>query len=160
MQGREGQLQAFLLEPLRAPATALEIIQGPLYPWDDESQLLSKTPVDPGLKDTGWVNPYRATVYPFTPDTLQSAQVLGGNFRRAYLVIQNKGPGNLFVNFGQAADALNSITLVPSQQWEVSGGQDGGSFIMRDSVYVLTDLAGTTGVILEGVAVPVIARVN
>lgn len=150
------ELQAFLLSPLRAPGTALEIIQGPLYPFDDESQLLSKTPVDPGLKDAGWTNPYRLSIYPFTPDTAVSQQVLGGNMRRAYLVIQNKGPGNLFVNFGQAADALNSITLVPTQQWEIIGGQEGGSFIPRDSIYVLTDTLGTTGVMAEGVAVPVL----
>lgn len=150
------QLRELMLQPLRSPATALEIAQQlPPFPFSPAANALARQPVDPGLKDAGWRNPYRTALYPFTPDTANSIQALPANPRRAYLVIQNKGPGNLYVNFNQWADALNSVTLVPSQQWELIGGQAGGSFVPSDAIYVLTDLAGTTGVVVEGVAVPV-----
>jgi hypothetical protein len=148
------ELRALLLQPLEMPGTALEYLTGSAYPWCPEAELLSRTPLDPGLIDEGWSNPYRTTVFPFTPDTVVSQLFVQSNRRRAYLVIQNKGPGNMFVNFGMAADALNGVTLVPTQSWEIIGGEQGGAFVPPDSIYALTDLAGTTGVIVEGVALP------
>jgi len=153
MDSRAALLE-ILLAPMPSAPTALQESQGPLYPFDADAQALSQQPINPGFKDAGWENPYRMALYPVTVDTVLSGMACAGNRRRTYLVINNKGPGNLFVNFGQAADALNSITLVPSQQWELTGGAEGGAFVPRDSIYLLTDVAGTTATIGEGVSVP------
>lgn len=143
------------IQALRAPATALELAQGNPFDWNPAAKAFTQRPIDPGLKDAGWINPYRAVVYPFTPDNVISFQGLPANRRRTYLVIQNKGPGNLFVAFDQAADPLTSVTLVPSQAWEIIGGAAGGPFVPSSAVWVLTDTLGTTGVFVEGVSVPV-----
>lgn len=147
-------LAKILRLPLDAPATALEEVQGAPFPFFPGARLARQRPIDAGLLPSGWANPYKATLYPVTADIALSSQALQANLRRSYLLIQNKGPGNLFVNFSQAADAINSITLVPTQVYELIGGAEGGGFVMRDSVWVLTDVAGTTAVIIEGVAVP------
>lgn len=143
-----------LREPLTQPGSALEEVQGPPFAFNPGANRARQRPIDAGLTSGGWLNPYKATLYPITPDTAVSSQALQANFRRSYLLIQCKGPGNLFVNFSQSADALNSITLVPSQVYELIGGAEGGSFCMRDSVWMLTDVAGTTGIVIEGVTVP------
>jgi hypothetical protein len=147
-------LRELLLLPIDMPGTALEYLRGSHYPFLPDAEALSRQPTDPGLTDEGWSNPYRTAVYPIAPDNVISQLVVQANRRRAYLVIQNKGPGNMFVNFSMAADAVNGVTLVPGQSWEIIGGAEGGAFVPVDSIYALTDTAGTTGVIVEGVALP------
>jgi len=140
---------------LKAAPTALELAQGSPYPFDDDANAARFYPIDSGLDDYyGWLNPYKATIYPVTPDNVNSSQALQANFRRTYLLIQNKGPGNLFFNFGQAASALISISLVANQFGEWLGGGAGGCFVPRDSIWILTDVAGTTAIIGEGIEVP------
>lgn len=122
-------------------------------------------PADPGITVKGWENPYRLTFYPVqVPDqaTDPSIQAIAGNLKRCYLIIQNYGPGNLFINFGQACNVngTNCLTLIGSQVYEQIGG--GGvfpdrnsilvsSFVARDPIFVLADQPGTTAVIGEGV---------
>ena len=151
---RRQLLGAALMTPIVVAGTALDQAQGGMWPFDRDAERARFEPLNSNQRDDGWQNTSKATLFPFTPDTLISSQALQANFRRTYLLIQNKGPGNLYVNFGQAADALNSLTLSPTQVYELIGGGQGGSFVMRDSVWVLTDLANTRGIVLEGVDVP------
>lgn len=151
---RRQALGAALMAPIVWPASALEIVQGPMFPLLPAADRARFQPVSSNQRDDSWQNRSKATLFPFTADTAVSSQALAANFRRTYLLIQCKGPGNLFINFGQAADALNSITLVPNQAYELIGGGEGGAFVMRDSVWCLTDTAGTTGIVIEGVSVP------
>lgn len=148
------------------PQSGIEESQGAPYkflPGDVTERL--QIPGDPGINLKGWVNPYKLTYYGVqVPDQATDVSIVGlaGNFRRSYLSIQNKGPGNLFVNFGVEAnfDGTNCLQLVVTQFFEFVGGggvfPDGNSilatnFVPRDSVYVLSDLPGTTCVIGEGI---------
>lgn len=151
---QSAELLEVLQQPIDMPGTALEFLRGPLYPFHPDAERLSRLPTDPGLSDEGWENPYRTAVYAITPPAVASQLMVQANRRRAYLVIQNKGPGNLFVNFSMAADAVNGVGLVPGQAWEIIGGAEGGAFVPVDSIYMLTDLAGTTAVVVEGIALP------
>lgn len=149
------------------PGTGVEQSQGDPYAGVMPPQVRAKlqVPGDPGINIKGWSNPYKMTFYGFSvPDQASESSIvaLAGNFKRAYLLIQNKGPGNLFVNFGTEAapDGVNCLQLVSTQVYEIIGG--GGvfpdrssplisSFIPRDSVYILSDTAGTTCTIGEGI---------
>lgn len=155
MDRRQVMQAIALAAPFTAPATALEIAQGSPYLGNPAAEAISRRPVTADFSNVLWENPYKSILYPFTPDTVVSTQALAGNIRRCYLLIQNKGPGNLFVNFGAAADQLNSVMLVPGQVYELIGGLEGGAYVMRDSVWVLTDLLGTVGVVIDGFPVPV-----
>lgn len=122
-------------------------------------------PNDPGINIHGWRNPYKATAYGFpVPDqaTASAVRALAGNARRCYLLIQNKGPGNLFLNFGTepSPNGGNCLSLIATQFYELIGGggvfPDGNtslpsSFVPRDDIYVLSDAASTTCTIVEGV---------
>lgn len=155
---RRQQLGAALVAPIVVAGTALEQAQGPMWPFNPAAERARFQPLNSNQRDDGWQNQSKATLLPFTPDTSVSTQALQANLRRTYLLLQNKGPGNLFVNFGQSADALNSITLVPNQAYELIGGGEGGAYVMRDSIWVLTDVAGTTGIVIEGVNVPLVRQ--
>lgn len=148
-----------------APQSGVEQSQGNPYAILPGVTRKLEVPGDPGINIRGWVSPYKLTFYGIqVPEqgVNPSVVALAGNFRRCYLIIQNKGPGNLFVNFGVEADTdgLNCLQLVATQVYEQIGG--GGvfpdrdsplasSFVARDSVYVLTDAPLTTCVIGEGV---------
>ncbi len=150
------------------PQSGVEQSQGYPYPAIPGAARVLETPADPGLSQKGWSNPYKMSFYGRpVPDqaSASSIQALGSNFRRVYLIIQNKGPGNLFVNFGVEASAngLNCLQLVSTQVYEQIGGggvfPDGNStlitsFVTRDSIYILSDAANTTCVIGEGVWYP------
>jgi hypothetical protein len=80
--------------------------------------------------------------------------------------MQNQGPGNVFVNFGQSATApvtagapANCLQLITTQFYEQIGGgsvnMDGfpmpSAFVSPDYVSAITDTAGTTMIVGEGV---------
>ena len=143
------------------PQSAIEQMQGDplatIAPENRGRQLLDQ-PVD----YKGWRNPWKITYFPTLLPAVNAPQMAcNGNFRRAYLIIQNKGPGNISIGFGQAADVVggNSIDLVPGQIYEIIGGgsadRDGrpqpSSFVPRDFVSLNTDQVNTLVVVGEGV---------
>lgn len=112
-----------------------------------------RSPLDPGI---GLPTPlYNGVVGGFFPVTLQTTQsivALIENIRRAYLVIQNLGPGNVFVQFGSAAVAGLTLKLVPSQVYEPQiAGYQGTNCPIRNSVNLIADLANTVAVVGEAV---------
>lgn len=122
-------------------------------------------PLSGGIAYKGWINPFVMRTQGFiVPDQTAnepSIVAMQANFRRTYLLIQNKGPGNLFINFGTACSANggNCFVFVSGQAYEIIGG--GGvfpngdsalaaSFIPRDSIWILSDQPATACVIGEG----------
>jgi hypothetical protein len=154
---------------LPAPATGIDWSQGQVYP-DDIAQDLA-IPQDLGINIEGFVNPYSFTIYTFpvpngaTPDFLSSVRVVPANVRRTYLLIQNQGPGNIWLNFGQDVTIAtvtansNGMLLIQTQFYEQVGGgylnNRGESiphnFVSPDYISAIADQAGTTIMVGEGV---------
>lgn len=148
------------------PQTGIEQVQG--RPYRLEGNLADKlqTPLDPGVNLAGWVNPYSLTQYNVLLQTANAVQAAPANLRRAYLIIQNQGPGNAYVAFGSGAIVAtatapaNCLQLVPTQFYEQVGGGSmdintgnpkPGLFVSPDYLSAITDTSGTTLLILEGV---------
>ncbi len=144
----------------RRPATGVEESQGDPYYLLPGVTPQFDVPADPGINMRGWLNPFRQTSYVIAVPTAAPIQAIPGNMRRTYLLIQNLGPGNLFMNFG--ADAINGQThvLITTQFYEQIGGGSydydrnrsvANAHITRDYVSVLSDAAATFAIITEGV---------
>lgn len=147
------------------PQSGVEHSQGSAYPTDLAVQQKLQKPLSIGIDIRGWINPYKTTIYPFNvpnQSTDSPIMAINANYKRTYLLIQNKGPGNLFVNFGQepSLNGDNCIALVTTQFYEQIGGggvfPDGNSpmisaHLSRDSIFILSDAANTRCIITEGV---------
>lgn len=145
------------------PATGVEQNQGPLYARSIQDEL--DIPRDLGLNILGFVNPYSLTFYSYGLSTSSATRVVPPNIRRVYLILQNQGPGNIWINFGQdvfaatVATNSNGMQLIQTQIYEQIGGGrmalDGSSetnaFVSPDYISVITDTAGTTILVGEGV---------
>jgi hypothetical protein len=149
------------------PQTGIEENQGGPYPFAPDLQEQAQVPLNPGIDVPGFVNPYRTVMYSFTGiGTSVPLQALTGNSARTYLLVQNLGPGNLFLGIGinPAAGGANVLNLVQSQVYEQIGGgffippcpwfPEGlsicASFVSSEYISLLADQAGTSAMILEG----------
>lgn len=156
------QLRARATQP-HFPESGVSASQGELYAPEIQDYL--NRPQDMSINETGWVNPYSLTMYQFPLSVDVASRVIPPNLRRAYLIIQNQGPGNVFINFGQDVTAAgiisnsNGMTIIQTQIYEQIGG--GGidaygnpvanCFVSPDYVSCITDEAGTTVLVGEGV---------
>lgn len=149
------------------PQNGVEDNQGDPY-WDQpQASDDARTPLDPGIDTPGYVNPYRTVMYSITGlSTTIPARVLQGNFKRCYLIIQNLGPGNMYVGIGTDPNngGSNVLNLVSTQVYEQIGGgfflppnpwyPDGisicSSFVSPDYISLMVDTPGTNAMILEG----------
>lgn len=145
------------------PASGVEQSQENPYP-QDISEALQK-PQAFGLNLSGFVNPYSFTLYQYGLIVNQPVRVVPPNLRRCYLILQNQGPGNIFINFGQDVTVAtitqnsNGMQLIQTQIYEQIGG--GGvdaagntytqAFVSPDYVSITTDTAGTTVLVGEGI---------
>jgi hypothetical protein len=147
------------------PQSGIDASQG--NPFAGQPSLADTMPIgDPGVNLQSWVNPYSFTIYQSLLGTSQATRIAPPNLRRAYLILQNQGPGNVYLNFGQDATAptltqpSNCMQLITTQFYEQIGG--GGydlnagvsrpsSFVSPDYVSAITDTAGTTIITGEGV---------
>lgn len=160
--GSSAALNALGTQPY-APASGVEEAQGPLYPPGIQAFL--QVPQAMGVNLQGFVNPYAMTFYNFPLSTTQPLRVVPANQRRVYLILQNQGPGNIYFNTGQDASVATSITnsngfqLIETQSYEFigGGGVDAGGnsytacFVPADYISAITDTAGTTLLVGEGV---------
>lgn len=128
-----------------------------------------QVPRDPGVLQLGFKNPYRLTFYgPILLDTVNVVQILAANPKRVYLLLQNQGPGNVWLNFGgnvtaaTATSNSNGLQLVTTQALEQIGGgfvtlATGEvfpqAFVAADLITAITDTAGTTMLCGEGAAI-------
>lgn len=144
--------------------TGVDQSQGSAYGHDPAIERALQIPQDPGVNLLGWVNPFTLVFYTFSLLTTNALTVIPGNKRRAYLLIQNQGPGNIYVNFGQDATAAtasapaNCLQLIQTQVYELIGGGDvdghniprAACFVPGNYVSIIADAANTTALIGEG----------
>jgi hypothetical protein len=140
--------------------TGVEDNQGPPSMPPGVLQRL-QVPQNPTIEIPSFRNPFRLRLYgPIPLLTTSPTIVLQSNRRRAYLLLQNQGPGNIFVNFGQDASLTNCLQLVTTQALEQIGGGyvdvNGHSipqdFVASDYISVITDTANTNMLAGEGVS--------
>lgn len=62
--------------------------------------------------------------------------------QRRYLLIQNNGPGNLFLNFGEEASASNGLKIESGKAYEPA-------IIPEDTIHGYADQANTSVVVVE-----------
>jgi hypothetical protein len=94
---------------------------------------------------------YKSSVVPFL--TLTSSQkALPANAARAYLLVQNNdGGGNsVFVNFGADASSTSGIKIIDGGNLIFEGGNEGGSFVPQEDVYIIGTVAGSACIVMEG----------
>jgi hypothetical protein len=144
------------------PGSGVGANQGALY--DESIQAYLDRPQDMSINVTGWKNPYSLTLYNFAVG-LAAVRPVPPNLRRAYLLIQNQGPGNLWLNFGQDVTVAsltapsNGIQLIQTQILEQIGGGDvdeyqnprANAFVSPDYVSMISDDATTTVLVGEGI---------
>jgi hypothetical protein len=150
------------------PGTGIEENQGSSF-WQlpPEVQEDLQLPGNPGIDTPSFLNPYRTVMYAVAGiDTEVPLRALGGNSKRTYLIVQNQGPGNLFLGIGTDPNSsgTNVMTLVATQLYEQIGGgfflppnpwYPKGltictAFVSPEYISLLTDTLGTTAMILEG----------
>jgi hypothetical protein len=156
-----------------APGSGVEETQGSPYLDLPGVAAELQRPLDPGIDTPTYVNPYRTVMYAVSGiDTAIPMRALSGNPKRTYLLVQNLGPGNLFLGIGvdPVAGGTNVLNLVSTQVYEQIGGGffipagviaglPNGltvpmSFCSAEYVSLLTDTAGTGAMILEGTYSP------
>lgn len=72
-----------------------------------------------------------------------SSTVLNANSRRNYLIVQNNGANNIYINFGRKAD-VNNLKIIP-------GGNYEPTIVPTNSISLITDLGlDSNSVIIEG----------
>lgn len=165
---------AYDMRRLRRLGTQKYFPQSAIYEEDRENYMGApgvqeslQTPADAGINIPGFVNPYRTVMY-YVQGLSASipTRVLPGNYKRTYLIVQNQGPGNLFVGIGVDPNAggLNVLSLVSTQIYEQVGGgtfippspsfPDGlswaASFVSPEYISLLTDASGATAMVVEG----------
>ena len=157
------RIKALGTQHVHEPVTGVDQNQGPLYARDIQRQL--DVPQDLGLNVLGFVNPYSLTFYSVDMLVGEPTQAVPPNQRRTYLILQNQGPGNIWINFGQGvtvatvASNSNGLQLIQTQVYEQIGGGYMSSigesitqcFVSPDYISATTDQAGTTLLVGEGV---------
>lgn len=101
-----------------------------------------------------WINRYKITNFGILVG-LASITVLNENALRCYLIVQNKDPASdLFLTFGNEANAFDGFTIIPRGNYELIGGEAGGAFIPKASVNLLGAAANMNVVVAEGTLEP------
>lgn len=154
------------------PQSGVEEAQGNPYPYNlpDQANELQR-PLDPGLDTPSFINPYKTVMYSITGlSTTLPLRALTGNPKRTYLLVQNLGPGNLFLGIGgdPAAGGVNVLNLVSTQIYEQVGGgvylppnpwyplgvSLSFSYVSPEYISLLADQANTAAMIVEGSFMP------
>jgi hypothetical protein len=153
------------------PQSGVEEAQGNPYEDLPDVSIDSRTPLSPGIDIPSFLNPYRTVMYSITGlSTTIPVRALPGNYKRTYLIVQNLGPGNLFVGIGTdpAPGGGNVMNLVTTQLYEQIGGgfylppnpwypvglAICSSFVSPEYISLLTDTTNTAAMILEGTFAP------
>lgn len=93
---------------------------------------------------------YKSSITPFVA-AAASQKVLNANSARAYFLVQNNdGASDIFVNFGADASATNAIKVIAGGNLLFDGGGEGGSFVPQEDVYIIGAAGGEACVVMEG----------
>lgn len=74
--------------------------------------------------------------------TTAASQLLAANSSRLFLMIQNTGAGNIYVNFSGTATVANGFKIPPGGAWEA------GAYCPTGAVSVIGDIASNPNVIV------------
>lgn len=141
------------------PASGVEQSQGEPYFNQPGVQRQLDIPADPGIDYRGWHNPYKSSTYVVGLSDTDPVLALPGNLRRTYLLVQNIGPGNVWMNFGSDAIVGQCHFFVNTQFYEQIGGgaydydrrrSVPNSFVTRDYVSAIADAPDTFLIVTEG----------
>ena len=101
-----------------------------------------------------WINRYKVTNFGVQIGNV-SQTVLQDNALRTYLLIQNQSPAtDLFLSFTTDANpTIGSIIIIPRGNYELIGGEAGGSFVPKASVNLIST-ALINVVVVEGTLEP------
>jgi len=143
------------------PQTGVEDNQGPPSMMPGALEAL-QVPIQPGYDNPGFINPYVMNHYgPITIPTTAAIIILQSNSKRCYLLIQNQGPGNVWVGFGRNVTiAGDGYQIFPGGNIEHIGGgfmtMNGRSipqaFVASDLITAISDNAVTVVCAGEGIA--------
>lgn len=101
-----------------------------------------------------WINRYKTTNFG-TLIGLTSTTILQNNGLRTYLLVQNKSAvADLFLTFTTDASSFAGILIIPRGNYELVGGEAGGSFVPSDSINLIGAATGMNVVIVEGTLMP------
>lgn len=101
-----------------------------------------------------WLNRYKTTNFG-TLIGITSTTILQNNGLRTYLLIQNKdAAADLFLTFTTDASSFGGILIIPRGNYELIGGEKGGSFVPSDSVNLVGAAANMNVVVVEGTLLP------
>ena len=104
-----------------------------------------------GLK---WVNRYKTTNFGILIG-LVGQTVLQNNPLRTYLLIQNKNAAaDLFLTYTTDASDFGGVLIIPRGNYELVGGEMGGSFCPSDSINLIGAAANMNVVVVEGTLMP------
>lgn len=84
----------------------------------------------------------QGTVFPFVAQTV-SDLAIADNLNRNYLIVQNNGAANIFINFNAAA-SINHIKIIPGGNYEPIVVPTGG-------LHIISSAANNDVAILEGI---------
>jgi hypothetical protein len=132
-------------------------LEGEWAPLPGELVAYLRSPNAPQLRgDTPLYNGVVGSCFPLTVGPTQSIVALIENSKRAYVIVQNQGPGNLFVQFGSSAAVGLSLKFVPQQVYEpqIAGHFDaktgkGAIVPIRNSLNLIADAANTLAIVGE-----------
>ena len=101
-----------------------------------------------------WTNRYKTTNFG-TVIGVASQTILQNNGLRTYLLVQNKdAASDLFLTFTTDASSFAGILIIPRGNYELVGGEAGGSFVPSDSVNLVGAAANMNVVVVEGTLMP------
>lgn len=101
-----------------------------------------------------WVNRYKTVNFGVVIGIANST-VLQDNHLRTYLLIQNQHPlSDLFLSFTTEAGAFGSVIIIPRGNYELIGGEAGGSYVPSGSVNLLGAVAAMSVTVVEGTLSP------
>lgn len=153
------------------PQSGVEEAQGDPYADLPDVSYDTRRPLDPGIDVPSFLNPYRTVMYSVAGlSTTNPVRAIPGNYKRTYLMVQNLGPGNLFVGLGTdpnpvGSNVLNLVTTqvyeqigggfyLPPNPWYPMGIAFCSSYVSPEYVSLLSDVANTAAMIVEGTFAP------
>lgn len=104
-----------------------------------------------------WVNRFKTVNFGVVLANTNNQTVLQDNGLRTYLLVQNQSAVNdLLLSFGTeaAASGIGSHIIIPRGNYELIGGQFGGSYVPKSSVNLRAAVAPIQALIHEGTLEP------
>lgn len=111
--------------------------------------------IGPTRAGGGWANNYKSVPYAYVSSAAgEGVRLMTANSRRAYLLIQNRSGGPVYIGYGYVPTTLNGIELTAGGSQEFAGGAPSGAFTPPEDIFILSSAAGQTVIAMEGYYLP------